>query len=96
MHGQFGLQGVFAFAALGTLLWFVVAYSMKNPRPLSSYMLNVGALDEYEANQLARQLNQVQGVVEAVVIAAEGIAYLKVDRNILDRAALQEISVAKV
>jgi MFS family permease len=96
MHGLFGLQGVFAFAALGALLWFGVAYSMDNPRPLSSYMLNVGALDEFEASRLARQLNQVRGVVEAVVIAAEGVAYLKVDRNTLDRAALQEISVAKV
>ncbi|MEE4377102.1 MAG: MFS transporter [Candidatus Competibacteraceae bacterium] len=96
MHGLFGLQGVFAFAALGTLFWFGVAYTMQPPRLLSSYSLHLGVLSDNEASQMSARLSQIRGVVDAVVIAADGVAYLKVDRDKLDKAALQELSIAKV
>ena len=89
LHGRAGLQGVFAFATLGALAWLLVAWTMRNPSPLSSYLLKVGALDEVEAWDLAARLTQVPGVAEAVVIAADGVAYLKVDRRALDEAALR-------
>jgi hypothetical protein len=38
----------------------------------------------------------VPGVAEAVVIAAEGVAYLKVDRRTLDETALQAFSTAGI
>lgn len=88
LHGQFGLKGVFALGTLGALAWLAVAWSMQNPRYLSSYLLNVGELNEAEAWDLTAQLTQVRGVVEAVVIATDGVAYLKVDRGALDEAAL--------
>ena len=89
LHGWVGLQGVFAFATLGALAWLLVAWTMRNPSYLSSYLLNVGALDEGQAWDLAARLTQVPGVAEAVVIAADGVAYLKVDRHALDEAALR-------
>jgi len=89
LHGRVGLQGVFAFATLGALAWLLVAWTMRNPSYLSSYLLNVGALDEGQAWDLAARLTQVPGVAEAVVIAADGVAYLKVDRHALDEAALR-------
>ena len=89
LHGQFGLKGVFALGTLGALAWLAVAWSMQNPRYLSSYLLNVGELNEAEAWDLTAQLTQVRGVVEAVVIATDGVAYLKVDRGALDEAALR-------
>lgn len=95
MHGVFGLKGVFALAALGALLWFFIAYTMKNPRYLSSYLLNIGIISEAEAPHVAMQLTQVRGVAEAVVIAAEGIAYLKVDQHALDEAALRRFSAVE-
>jgi MFS family permease len=93
MHGLFGLSGVFGFAALGALLWFFVAYTMKNPRYLSNYLLNVGIVNDADARRIAIQLTQVRGVAEAIVIAADGVAYLKVDQHALDRTALQAFSV---
>jgi MFS family permease len=95
LHGRYGLSGVFAFAALAALAWLLVAWTMKNPRHLSSYLLNVGALDEVEAHLLARRLREVRGVAEAVVIAADGVAYLKVDRRALDEAALRQVTAAE-
>jgi MFS family permease len=92
LRGLYGLKGVFAFATLGALAWLLVAWTMRSPRYLSSYLLNVGALDEVEARLLALRLSEVQGVAEAVVVAAEGVAYLKVDRGVLDEAALRELA----
>lgn len=95
LRGWVGLKGVFAFAMLGALIWLLVAWSMKNPRALSSYLLNVGEIDETTAHHLALQLAQVPGVAEAVVIAADGVAYLKVDRHALDELALRTFAVAE-
>ena len=67
---------------------------MGNPRYLSSYLLHVGELDEAEAELLALRLGEVRGVAEAVVVAAEGVAYLKVDRQTLDEAALRACAAA--
>jgi MFS family permease len=89
LRGSFGLKGVFAFTTLGALAWLVAAWTMRNPRYLSSYLLHVGALDERAAHHLTLQLAQVPGVAEAVVIAADGVAYLKVDRHALDEATLR-------
>ncbi len=94
LRGQLGLQGVFAFAALAALAWLLVAWRMENPRYLSSYLLPVGVRDEAKAHLLAQQLCEVPGVAEAVVIAADGVAYLKVDRRALDEAALRALAVA--
>lgn len=94
LHGRFGLQGVFAFATSGALIWLLVAWTMKSPRHLSNRLLNVGTCNEVDAGHLATRLTQVSGVAEAVVIATEGVAYLKVDRHLLDEAALQELAMA--
>ena len=40
------------------------------------------------------RLSAVPGVAEAVVVAAEGVAYLKVDRRTLDEAALRACAAA--
>lgn len=91
LHGLLGLKGVFALATFCALAWLLVAWTMANPRYLSSYLLNVGDLDEVEARLLALRLGEVRGVAEAVVVAAEGVAYLKVDRHVLDEIALREL-----
>ena len=92
LRGLFGLPGVFTLAMLAALVWLVVALTMKSPRYLHSYLLNVGVVSEDEARSLTQRLSEAPGVAEAVVIAAEGVAYLKVDRQILDEAALQHIA----
>ena len=92
MHSEFGFQGVFFFTVIALLFWFVVAASMKNPRYLGSYMVNVGPVDEVRARKLVGELTAVTGVAEAVVIAEEGIAYLKVDNHALNKKDLSRFS----
>jgi hypothetical protein len=96
LHGAFGIDSIFLCSALMMLIWLAVAAGMRSPRHLSSYLLNIGMMSEAEASRLAQRLAQVPGVAEAVVIAAEGVAYLKVDRRMLDETALQAFSTASV
>lgn len=88
IYGAFGYNSVFLFAAVMLLLWLALAVTMRNPRYLGSLMIRVGPVSEERANELVLALTSITGVAEAVVIAEEGIAYLKVDNNALDREAL--------
>jgi len=92
LYGKGGVRGVFGFTVLMALVWFFFAATMKRPRFLTTYLLNVGRLDEAQAQGLVTRLTRIRGVAEAVVIAEEGIAYLKVDRKILDEEALNAFS----
>jgi len=94
LQGIYGLASVFLLCVAVALLWALVAWSMKNPRYLTSYLLSVGSLDEQQARQLALRLTQVSGVAEAVVIAEDKVAYLKVDPHALDEEQLFQYQVS--
>jgi len=87
-HHAFGIEGVLWFMLGACLLWLTVAAGMRRPLPLSSRVLTVSVASEPEAQRLERRLLGIPGVVEAVVVAAEGSAYLKIDNHLLDTAAL--------
>jgi multidrug efflux pump subunit AcrB len=86
---------VFIFNSALAALWLLLVISMRKPRYLSSQLLNVGSLDETTANQLADKLSRVAGVTEVTVIAEDGVAYLKVDKQELDQDALLAYSVTE-
>ena len=88
---EFGAFGVFASCAGAATLWLLLAVSMRNPRVVSTQLLKVapeGGLDDSDALALCATLLDIPGVVEAAVVAEDGIAYLKVDHKILDRESL--------
>ena len=88
VQGRFGVQAVFLFAALALLVWLAMALSMRVPRKLGSYIHKLGAVEPAEADRIHRELAAQAGVVEAVVVPEEGVAYLKVDRQVFDAATL--------
>ena len=76
---------------------------LKNvPFPLGDFLSSMvdksasGDVDESQAQHLARKFTEVPGVAEVVVIAEEGVAYLKVDRHALDEEALAAVAPAQV
>ncbi len=88
---EYGAFGVFISCAGVATLWLAIASSMRNPRVVSTQLLKVadqGGLEEPDALALCTKLLGIPGVVEAVVVAEDGIAYLKVDKKSLDREAL--------
>jgi predicted MFS family arabinose efflux permease len=89
LHGAYGVPAVFAMSAVLALLWFGLAATMRAPQYVRSIVVHVGELDATRARELAGKLTLLEGVSEAVVIAGEGEAFLKVDRKRLDPAALE-------
>jgi MFS family permease len=90
-HQAFGLAGVLLVCAAITGLWLLVAAGMRNPGRRASRLVKVEVADDQAAEALAIRLGAVPGVIEAVVVAADGVAYLKVDKTTLDEAALDAI-----
>ncbi len=95
LYGNFGITSVFAVCGSLCVCWLLFSSGMRNPLPLSTHLLNLGEVNEQKAEELAAQLLAVTGVAEAVVIAEDGVAYLKVDRKRLDREALRAFSVTR-
>ena len=91
VHQHFGLAAVFAAGGAVAAVWLLVAGGMRKPGRYASRLVNLGTLGRAGAGDLADRLRRVPGVVEAVVVADEGVAYLKVDRDQLDDRALDEI-----
>jgi len=89
---EYGLAGVFLGNAVLAGIWLVFAVTMREPGYLSSYLLRVGEVNAEQAEDLVNLLGEVTGVEEAVVIPEDGVAYLKVDKKILDRDALVAFS----
>lgn len=86
-----GRDGVYAFVFLAGLLWLGFFAGLKPPRMLSSRMVTVAIPDAAAARRLGTALEQVGGVEEAVVMAEEGVAVLRVRSGQLDETGLQEV-----
>jgi hypothetical protein len=91
-HG--GSAGVFALTTALALVWLIAAATMKQPSYLTTRLLPLGDGKAGDAAGLAARLRQVPGVAEAVVIAEEKLAYLKVDSKVFDAALAQSLTGA--
>ena len=94
VHQAFGYQGVFLAALFVGVTWLLVALTMSPPGHYSSRVLDLDGLKSEQSTSLARQLGELTGIVEAVVIAEEQVAYLKIDRRKLDESKLDALLAA--
>ena len=90
-HG--GTSAVFALTAAIALAWLLAAATMKQPSYLTTRLVAIG--DGADADALAARLRQVPGVAEAVVIAEEKLAYLKVDSKSFDAKMAESLAAAR-
>ncbi|HUB48698.1 MAG TPA: MFS transporter, partial [Acetobacteraceae bacterium] len=79
-----GTSGVFAFTLVAALLWFGIAATMRRPSHYSSYLTRIGVTGSGRIADLTSQLKRAPGVVDVVIAADEGVAYLKIDRTRFD------------
>ena len=88
-HQTWGVQGVYITVLIALSAWLLLALSMKKPKYLSTYLLNVQDIS-------IEQLLAVEGVVEATLIDDENdngqVAYLKVKKRILDEEKLLSLA----
>lgn len=85
-HTQ-GFATVFMFCSVLMGLWLILASSMQAPLAVKSRMFHLQELTPQAARNLAAQLEILDGVREAVVLADEGVALLKVEMAGWDEAA---------
>lgn len=88
-----GLDSVLWFNAALAGVWLVLIITLKEPQYSSTILLNVGKIAASEATELANTLSQIQGVLDVTVIAEDGIAYIKADKQLLDETELNKYSV---
>lgn len=86
-----GAAAVFVFASGLCFAWLLLALSMQPPPAVRTRIFQVPVLRAVPAAMLSRELAGVDGVTEAVVIAEEGVAYLKVRNGPWDEAAAKQL-----
>ena len=90
-HQRGGIAAVFALTALLALVWLIVAAGMTQPSYVTTRLIPIGESPAADAENLASKLRQVPGVVEVVIVAEEGLAYLKVDSKSFDAALAESL-----
>ena len=87
VYGSYGLGGVFACCGVLALSWLLIGGKMRQPAYVSSYRVPLPQERDLDKALLQRIL-AVPGVTEAVIVAEEAAAYIKVDTQVLDREEL--------
>jgi MFS family permease len=93
-HQRTGDTGVFVLTTVLALLWLAAAATMARPSYLSTRLVRISDAQAACAESLAARLSQMPGVAEAVVIAEEKLAYLKVDAKSFDAAQAEAVAGA--
>lgn len=88
---HYGFAAVFLFCGGLMGIWFIASLSMNPPPAIKTRMFNVGVMDSDQAALLRTRLASVAGVVEAAVLAEEGVAMLKIQRAGWDEPAARSI-----
>ncbi len=88
---HYGFAAVFEFCVVLMGIWLIASLSMTAPLAIKTRMFRLGRLSEDEAVLLKSQLAGIPGVVEAAVLAEEGVAMLKVKLSGWDEAAARSI-----
>lgn len=89
----YGIAGVASFNVMLLTIWAGLAMTMKKPHFHTSYLINVGEVTEGDAKEVVKGISQVRGVVDVTVIAEDGVAYLKIDKQLVNMDELHRFAV---
>lgn len=92
MFHHYGVNGIFLFCLILNVLWVAIAYTMKNPKQLSSLILNL----KETPNDAANQLLNIAGIEDAAISTEEEIAYLKINKEIFTYKSLQQLNFINI
>jgi MFS family permease len=88
---HFGGNAVLVFAIILLMFWLLVASGMRSPAAVRTRLYPLPALNEAGAQLLQNRLLQIKGVREAMVVAAEQMASIKVETNGFDEAGVEQL-----
>ena len=92
---SFGIAGVASFNVMLLMLWAGMAITMKRPHFYTSYLMNVGEVNEEQAGDIIRGLSILPGVMDVTVIAEDGVAYLKLDKQHVNMDEVHRFAAAE-
>ncbi len=92
--GMAGSSGVFVFAAMLALLWWLIARPMPEPAYVKSIRLALPAASFGKLEALQLRLQQQPGVQEVAFVAQEQAAFIKVDTRETSRLELEALVAA--
>ncbi len=88
---HYGVYALYVFCGLLVAIWLVLAMTMQAPAAVRSKMYQVPEMDVVTAHGLSRELAALSGVNEALVLANERVAYLKVDMQGYDEEGVVKL-----
>ncbi|MDP1558108.1 MAG: MFS transporter [Nitrosomonas sp.] len=91
LYGNYGGYALYVFCGLLLVVWLILAATMKAPAAVRSKMYQVREMDSVQASSLSQRLSALSGVDEALVLANERVAYLKVDMKGFDEAGVVKL-----
>jgi predicted MFS family arabinose efflux permease len=91
-HQHGGSSGVFAATTALAAIWLIAAAGMAQPSYLTTRLVPIGENRLSDAASLKTKLLGIPGVFEAVIIADENLAYLKVDSKSFDAAMAEAVA----
>ena len=86
-----GGNAVFVFGIVLLLLWLAIAAGMQSPTAMRTRLYHLPEMNDMAAAELRQRLAQLHGVREVMVVAAERMACLKVDKHGFDEAAVEQL-----
>ena len=86
-----GHNAVFIFAIALLFVWLIVVSGMQPLAVVRTKMYHLAEMTDAEGAKLQLQLAQLQGVKEALVVAAECMACLKVDMQGFDEVTVERL-----
>ena len=92
-YGHYGASAVFLFCALAALSWWILSFGMKPPRYWTNLLISLQAISGKQADDFGLEMLKLPGVEDVTLHHHEGVAYLKVDNQLLDRQSLQQLIV---
>lgn len=87
----YGLSSVFLVCSGVLFTWFLVALSMNSPRHMTSLLKHLELETAEQQKQITAKLLAVKGVLDVGISVDDSTAYLKVDNDLLDEQALDNI-----
>jgi predicted MFS family arabinose efflux permease len=81
-----GVDGLFLLLAMMLLFWCLLACTMTSPKPLQTLILQVG---ETKADEFVKSISNIVGVEDILLIEGEDLAYVKVDKTLIDLDIMQ-------
>lgn len=93
LYGHFGIESIFISSAIALSIWFFVALSMQKPRNVTNFMLNVGRVTPENREKIKQHLSNIRGIIEITLVDEDCIAYLKIDKNLIDKEKLHNFSM---